>query len=129
MRVESSSHVLLCCEQASQVDIYLADLTVRAGSSDAVAIGWRWCSSYEVITLVRCENEQRVALIDAIISETSEEFAKSVIIRFQRGDIACLARAVCSLSAVVIVHIRDVSIRDWNIVFLHGCHIRERYRG
>jgi hypothetical protein len=65
MRVEGSSHVLLCCQQASQVDVDLTNLAVGAGSSDAIAIGWRWCSSYEVITLVRCENEKRVALIDA----------------------------------------------------------------
>jgi len=126
VRIERRCHVLLCCEQACIVHIDLADLAVGAGRCHAVAVRGRRRAAHEVIALVGGEDEERIALVNAVLGEAGEELAESSIIRFERCDVASLAGAIRRGDGVVIMRVGDVGIGNRHAVFLHGRDIRER---
>ena len=82
-----------------------------------------------MIALVRGDDKKRVALIDAIVGETREEFTECSIVGFQCGHVTSFARAIGFVCSMVVMHVGEVRIGDRYAVFLHGCHIGKRNRG
>src|SRR5215469_9686524 len=105
MGVEGSRHFLLGCQQSGQVDVDFTNLAICARRRHTITVRGRRRPAHEMVAFVRGENKKRVATIDAVVLKTGKEFAKGIIIRFQRGYIPCLTWAVSCLSAMVVVRI------------------------
>ena len=65
--------------------------------------------------------------VNAIARKTGKERVKRIIIGLERSDKACFARTKGRTRRVFVVCIRDVSVGDGHIVFLHVRDVRERY--
>src|SRR5258708_19785693 len=85
---------LLRCKQTSHVGIDLTDLVRAIGTRRGYAIAACGSDAYEVIALVGGEDEQRVALIDAIACQACEELAERIIVRLERRNITGLPRTL-----------------------------------
>jgi hypothetical protein len=71
MHLERSCDALLGRQQASEVSIDLADVRIRAGNVDAVAVGRTGRAARKVIAFVGGKNEQGVIASDAIRGQAS----------------------------------------------------------
>ena len=65
-----------------------------------------------MIVLVGSEDEQRVALVDAVGGQPVEERAERVVVALQRGNVTGLAGAVSAAAGVVVMDVRDVRVGD-----------------
>ncbi len=80
-----------------------------------------------MISLIGCEDEQRVALIDPVVRQPGEELVEGVIVCFERRDVASLARAKCWSTGVGVVRIRDIGVSDGNPMLLHRSYVGKRH--
>ena len=124
--LECSCVATLGGQQPGEVGVDLADLAVRAWRIDTIAAGRARSATDKVVALVRGENEQGVALVDAVVGEAREELAERGVIRLQGGDVSSLAGAVGRAGRVVVMRIRDVGVGDGDAVLLHGCNVGKR---
>src|SRR5215469_8589654 len=82
-----------------------------------------------MIALIRGEDEDRIALIDAIVRQPREEFAESLVVSGQLSDVACFARAERHTVHVVIMSIGDVYESDRDARLLHFGNHTKRLTG
>src|SRR5581483_6252995 len=119
MHLEWCRDTLLRCQQTCQVGINLTNLIVGAGNGYAVTVGRTGRAASKVIALVRREDEQGVALIDAVVRQARKELPKSRVVSRERGDVACLSGAISGAIGMGVMGIGDVGIGDGNAMFLH----------
>src|SRR6266536_4764955 len=94
MNQEWVCDALLSRQQACHIGIDFTDLAIGARRRHPIASCRTWGATHEMITLVGREYEQRIARIDAVTCQSSEEPGEGVIICCECRDIASLAGAV-----------------------------------
>ena len=114
----------------AQVPVDLAHTVV--GASDVDAVTTRRCRRVadEVVALVDGDDEERVALVDAVVRETGEELLERGVVGVQLVDVALLTRAVGEVrvpgGAVAVMCVGDVRIGDRDARLLHLRDPRQR---
>ena len=120
---------LVCRADLARVDVAVG---VAPGSVARVAAG-------EVVVLVGRDDEERVALVDAVTPQPLEERCERVVVLVQRLHVVRLARPRgARVDAVrirrrrervlvVVVRVRDVTERDRNAGLLHLRDVAERH--
>jgi hypothetical protein len=85
-----------------------------------------------MVVLVGGEDEQGIALVDAIVGKPVEECAKGLVVRFELVFVRLLTRAerpAVTPAGVVAVGIGDVRVGDRDTMFLHRGDIGQRLGG
>ena len=103
-------------DHRAQVAVDLADAGVVAGRDDAIAARGRRLVSDKVVALVDGEDEERVALVDAVGGQAVEELLEREVVVVQLLDVSSLTGAVREVNvagrAMPVVRVRDVRVTE-----------------
>src|SRR5260221_718825 len=124
--LERSCDTLLGRQQTCQVAIELTDLAIGTGCSHSITACRAGSAAHEVVAFVGSEDEQRVALIDAVVGQPGEELAKGAVVSLESCDIASLARAVGGTTGISIMGIGDEGLGSGQAMLLNGGYIGKR---
>src|SRR5580704_7481574 len=131
--------------EAEQIDVQLTDAVRSVGARNirhnvaivldfgAVAVRRAGRAANEMVTLVWCKDEQRVAFVDTGFFQVQEKRAERGIVIRQLIHVRSLAGAEGAFGGrgflMIVMRVGDVSVDDGNAFLQHRLDYRERLRG